>query len=173
MVVLPDILAPGLRIVFCGSAAGYASARRGAYYAGPGNRFWETLHAVGLTPRRLEPSEFRLVARFGLGLTDLAKKESGADRNLSSTAYDADGLRRKIECHRPRLLAFNGKAPAEAYLRRAVRYGAQPEVIGDTSIFVLPSTSGAARAFWDVGQWHTLAALACHGPDAAGPFMHA
>ena len=62
--VLPDVLGPGLRIVFCGSAAGAVSARVGAYYAGPGNRFWPTLHRVGLTPRLLAPAEFRTVLRL-------------------------------------------------------------------------------------------------------------
>ena len=62
--VLPDVLAPGLHVVFCGSAAGAVSARVGAYYAGPGNRSWPTLHRVGLTPRLLAPTEFRIVLRW-------------------------------------------------------------------------------------------------------------
>ena len=53
--VLPDLLRPGLRIVFCGTAAGNVSAARGAYYAHPQNRFWSALYAFGLTPRQLEP----------------------------------------------------------------------------------------------------------------------
>jgi hypothetical protein len=69
--VLPDVLGPGLRVVFCGTAVGSASAKRGAYYAGPGNKFWPTLHAIGLTPRRLMPEEFRSVLDYGIGLTDL------------------------------------------------------------------------------------------------------
>jgi len=62
--VLPDMLRPGLRLVICGSAAGAVSATHGAYYAGPGNRFWRTLFEVGLTPRRLEPHEFRDLPRI-------------------------------------------------------------------------------------------------------------
>jgi TDG/mug DNA glycosylase family protein len=57
--LLDDLLRPGLRIVICGTAAGERSAKLGAYYAGPGNKFWRTLHKVGLTPRALIPAEFR------------------------------------------------------------------------------------------------------------------
>ncbi len=77
MNVLPDVLAPGLRIVFCGTAVGSASARRRAYYAGPGNSFWPTLFTVGLTPRQLRPEEYATVIEYGLGLTDLAKSIAG------------------------------------------------------------------------------------------------
>jgi double-stranded uracil-DNA glycosylase len=80
--VLPDLLQPNLRIVFCGTAAGTMSARRGHYYAHPQNKFWPILHAIGLTPRRLDPSEFRLLAEWGIGLTDIAKHVSGMDWQL-------------------------------------------------------------------------------------------
>ena len=65
--VLPDVLEPGLRIVFCGTAAGHVSARRGAYYAHPQNRFWPALHAIGLTPRRLEPEDYPESPAMGPG----------------------------------------------------------------------------------------------------------
>src|ERR1700727_2633952 len=71
--ILPDILAPGLNLVVCGSAAGTRSAELGAYYAGPGNQFWGMLHRVGLTPRVLKPAEFREVIAYAIGLTDIAK----------------------------------------------------------------------------------------------------
>nr|HQT26871.1 mismatch-specific DNA-glycosylase [Burkholderiales bacterium] len=58
MSVLPDVLAPDLAVVFCGSAVGAASARRRAYYAGPGNAFWPTLARVGFTPCQLTPDEY-------------------------------------------------------------------------------------------------------------------
>jgi TDG/mug DNA glycosylase family protein len=93
--VLPDVLGPGLKVVFCGSAVGSASARVGAYYAGPGNKFWPTLQRIGLTPRRLAPAEFRSVVAFGIGLTDLCKSLSGADRALTASADDVAGLAAK------------------------------------------------------------------------------
>ena len=156
--VLPDVLGPGLRIVFCGSAAGAASARAGAYYAGPGNRFWPTLHRVGLTPRLVAPAEFRTVQQYGIGLTDLCKTESGADSGLSAKADDAAALSAKIACHRPAVLAFNGKRAARVFLGAAsIDYGEQTQRIGETAIHVLPSTSGAARRWWDEAFWRRVA----------------
>ena len=71
--VLPDLLAPGLVTIFCGSAVGAASARRGYPYAGPGNKFWPMLAETGFTPRRLAPEEYRDLLDFGIGLTDINK----------------------------------------------------------------------------------------------------
>lgn len=158
--VLPDVLAPGLTVVFCGSAPGTYSARAGAYYAKPGNAFWPTLHRVGLTPRLLRPQEFAEVLRFGIGLTDLGKHAFGADHELPPGAYDAARLRHTILYWRPRLLAFAAKAPARAFLGRAVTTGRQPETIGETEIWVLTSPSGRARRFWDEAAWQALAARA-------------
>ncbi|MEE8445045.1 MAG: mismatch-specific DNA-glycosylase [Alphaproteobacteria bacterium] len=155
--VLPDVLGRDLHVVFCGSAAGKASARAGAYYAGPGNLFWPTLHRVGLTAERLEPREFRTVARYGIGLTDMAKAESGGDHELSPAADDPAALRRKIARHRPKMLSFVGKRAARVFLGRPVEYGIQSETIGATLIFLLPSPSGRARRFWDESWWFDLA----------------
>ena len=166
--ILPDVLGPGLRIIFCGSAAGSASARAGAYYAGPGNRFWPTLLRVGLTPRLLAPAEFRIVRRYGIGLTDLCKTESGSDATLSGRADDAAALTAKIAHHRPAVLAFNGKRAARAYLAaESLDYGEQPRRIGETAIHVLPSTSGAARRWWDERFWRALAEAVGHGAPRA------
>ncbi len=154
---LPDVLAAGLNVVFCGSAAGARSAAVGAYYAGRGNKFWRTLHEIGLTPRPLDPHEFRILPSYGIGLTDIAKTYSGADKGLRGHHFDAAGLRRKIETFAPRAFAFNGKRSARAFYGATVAYGRQPERIGGTSLFVLPSTSGAASGFWDVRYWQQLA----------------
>ena len=155
------MLGPGLRIVFCGSAAGAASARAGAYYAGPGNRFWPTLHRVGLTPRLLAPAEFRTVRRYGIGLTDLCKTESGADSGLPREADDAGALAAKIARYQPTVLAFNGKRAARVFLDAAtIDYGEQTRRIGETAIHVLPSTSGAARRWWDEAFWRRVAEAA-------------
>ncbi len=88
--VLPDLIKPGLRIVFCGTAAGTVSAARGAYYAHPQNRFWTALHAFGLTPRKLNPEEYNELPQWGLGLTDIAKHMSGMDRELPAGALGTD-----------------------------------------------------------------------------------
>ncbi|MGE0095496.1 MAG: mismatch-specific DNA-glycosylase [Alphaproteobacteria bacterium] len=155
--VLPDVLTSSLKIVFCGSAAGRVSALKGAYYAGPGNKFWPTLHAIGLTPRLLAPAEFPLAPSFGFGFTDMTKTASGADADLPSASDDPEAVRRKIARFKPRALAFVGKRPARVFFGHAVDYGVQAESIGATSIHVLPSPSGLARGAWDVRWWHALA----------------
>jgi double-stranded uracil-DNA glycosylase len=157
--VLPDVLAPGLSVVFCGTQAGAASARRSAYYAGPGNKFWSVLHAIGLTPRRLAPAEFREVLRYGIGLTDVAKHSSGPDSALRLANVDAAGLHARIAAHRPRVLAFNGKRAAQAILGFGpLDYGPQSRPVAEAAVFVLPSTSGAAAGFWSPEPWKEMAA---------------
>jgi len=157
-VVLEDLLAPGLRLVVCGSAAGAASARAGAYYAGPQNAFWRTMLDIGLTPRQLAPAEFRELTRFGIGLTDIVKDQSGSDRSLRPAAGDAELLRARISAAQPLVLCFNGKRAAQQFFScDRVAYGRARETIGVTRLFVAPSTSAAARAFWDVSLWHQLA----------------
>ncbi len=160
--VLPDMLRPGLRVVFCGTAAGTASARAGAYYAGPGNAFWATLHSTGLTPMRLSPTEFERLPGFGIGLTDICKVLHGSDREVGTGEFDVAGLEARIAEVEPVNLAFNGKNAACGALGRSVDYGLQPERIGGAAVWVLPSTSGAARRYWRVEPWWELA-RACAG----------
>lgn len=162
--VLPDVLGPGMRVVFCGTAPGATSARARAYYAGPGNRFWLTLHEVGLTPDLLAPAEFARLPEFGIGLTDISKTASGSDAEVGSRGFDRKRLAAAIAGAAPGHLAFNGKNAARAALGRAVVYGVQTETIGGASVWVLPSTSGAARGFWDIGPWRDLAAAALVRP---------
>ncbi len=160
--VLPDILPPGLRLVFCGTAAGTASAKARAYYAGPGNSFWATLHATRLTPELLAPAEFGRLPEFGIGLTDICKVRHGSDEEVGTVEFDVAGLERKIATAEPANLAFNGKNAARGALEQDVAYGPQPERIGGAALWVLPSTSGAARRFWKIEPWQELAE-ACHG----------
>jgi TDG/mug DNA glycosylase family protein len=154
--VLPDLLEPGLPLVFCGSAAGTASARAIAYYAGPGNVFWEALYEVGLTPELLVPEEFHRLPEFGIGLTDLCKVHHGSDAEIGAH-YDVDRLRAAIAEAEPARLAFNGKNAAQAVLEMGVAYGMQEETIGGAELWVLSSTSGRARRFWKIGPWRELA----------------
>jgi TDG/mug DNA glycosylase family protein len=156
--ILPDVLVPGLRLVFCGTAPSKASAAARAYYAKPGNRFWPTLHAAGFTPRRFHPSEYAGLLELGIGLTDLCKAHSGNDDELPAGALDAGALRAKIRRVRPGVVAFTSKNAAQAYLGRPVEYGWQPEREGPTRFFVLPSPSGQAARFWDERAWRALAA---------------
>lgn len=160
---LPDVLAPGLSVVFCGTAVGETSAARGAYYAGPGNAFWATLHAVGLTPRVLAPKEFTALPAYGVGLTDLAKHRAGNDDVLESCDFDVPAFVAKVRRFAPRAVAFNGKRAAAVFYRcrtRSVSCGCQRGRLGATDLWVLPSTSAAARSYWDIEPWQTLAAWA-------------
>jgi double-stranded uracil-DNA glycosylase len=160
--VLPDILRPGLTIVFCGTAAGTVSAARGAYYAHPQNKFWSALAAVGLTPRLVRPEEYGELPQWGLGLTDIAKHVSGMDRELPQGALGREAcaeLQEKIRAAGPKLLAFTSLTAGRRYLGRAAVFGEQPERIGATRVWLLPSPSPTAGWNWEKHKhwWRMLA----------------
>lgn len=163
--IIPDLLQPGLRLVFCGSALGAASAQARAYYAKPGNKFWPTLHEVGLTPRRFAPADYADLLKLGMGLTDINKTQSGNDDVLSAAHDDVAGLAAKIEQYQPGILAFTAKRPAQVFLRDSFglkappAYGLQAQRIGRTRLFVLPSTSGSGVRYWDIAPWRELKRL--------------
>ncbi len=158
--VLDDVLQTGLQVVFCGTAAGEKSALLRHPYACPGNKFWATIHQIGLTTAQLSPSDYRKFLDCGLGLTDIAKRASGADSALSSGDFDVPTLRDKLTEFSPRILAFNGKKAASVFYdvpTRKLLYGRQLYAIGETCVWVLPSTSGFACRYWDIEQWKALA----------------
>ena len=164
--VLPDLIKPGLKIVFCGTAAGTVSAKRGAYYAHPQNRFWSALHAIGLTPRQLRPEEYLELPQWGLGLTDIAKHVSGMDRELPAGALGVEAcaaLEAKIKAAEPRWLAFTSLAAGRRYRGRAAGFGEQPGRIGRTRVWLLPSPSPTAGWNWNGNKhwWQALADEAC------------
>jgi TDG/mug DNA glycosylase family protein len=161
-VVLDDLLKPGLQVVFCGIAAGTATARAKAYYAGPGDAFWRTLYAIGLTPVQLAPTEYARLLGFGVGLADIRKVRHGSDEEVGTGEFDVDGLRARISAAEPTFLAFNGKTAAQGALERPVELGPQEEQLGGASLWVLPSSSGAARRYWDIGPWEELGRI-CSG----------
>jgi TDG/mug DNA glycosylase family protein len=157
---VPDVLAPGLDLAFCGTAPSPASFKARAYYANPGNAFWATLHAVGLTPERLPPHRYRELLLWGLGLTDLNKTEYGSDHELSAHAMDARALRAKISRFRPAAIAFTSKNAASLALGvKAPPYGRQGELLEGAVVFVLASPSGRARSFWTIAPWKEAAAF--------------
>jgi TDG/mug DNA glycosylase family protein len=147
---LPDYLAPRLRVVFCGTAAGTTSASRGHYYAGPGNLFWTYLYQARITTEPLFPSTDHRVLEFGVGLTDLAKKvAASSDRDLRPH-YDVAGFVTKIERYEPSWVAFHGKEAAKIVSRvfghgGTVALGRQQWSVANARVFVLPSASGANR----------------------------
>ncbi|MDE2738423.1 MAG: mismatch-specific DNA-glycosylase [Rhodobacteraceae bacterium] len=154
--VLPDLLQPNLKLVFCGTAPSLRSADKQAYYAHPGNKFWQVIYDIRLTPIKLQPQQFRQVINFGLGLTDLVKYAKGSDADLLSTDYDTKSFHDKIMKYQPLVVAFTSKTGGKAYLRRSVDYGHQPETIGQTMVYVLPSTSGRASRYWNIKPWDEL-----------------
>jgi TDG/mug DNA glycosylase family protein len=159
------VLAPALRIVFCGTAAGTESARRRCYYAHPQNKFWRVLHEVGLTDRRLDCSEFALAPQFGVGLTDIAKTASGMDKELPVDALGRAAcaeMEAKIRACAPAILAFTSLTAGRRFLRRAAGFREQQETIGATRVWLLPSPSPAANWNWAANAtwWRALAAAA-------------
>ncbi len=145
---VPDVLAPGLDVVFCGINPGRRSAAAGAHFANPRNDFWRLLADAGFTPRRLDPSEQRTVVEFGLGLTNAARRTTKGVGELrrGDFAGAAERLERLAEELRPGIIAFVGKTAYEGVFRERPELGLQERLLGDTRLFVLPSTSPANAA---------------------------
>jgi TDG/mug DNA glycosylase family protein len=158
---LPDQLRQHLRLVFVGTAASRRSAEDGHYYAHPGNRFWSTIHEVGITSRRYQPREFRSLLQLGIGFTDFCKSDAGMDHQISPRAFDSPGFRTKMERYRPGAIAFTSKKAASLFYDRpttALAFGRQQSEDGFPEVFVLASPSGAASGHWTLQPWRELAA---------------
>jgi len=154
--VLPDVLADGLSVVFCGINPGLWSAATGHHFARPGNRFWPALHASGFTPRLLTPEEQWTLLDLGLGLTNVVPRASARAEELTPAELEAGGraLEAKVRRHRPAWLAVLGvTAYRAAFCDRSAQVGPQERAIGESRIWVLPNPSGL-NAHW------TRAALA-------------
>ena len=166
--MLEDLLRRHLDLVICGSAAGTRSAAGGLYYAGPGNKLWKTLAAVGLTDRQLDPAEYRRLLEHGIGLTDLVKDQAGSDSAISFGKAARMRLHAMVMLYQPRYVCFNGKRPAREFLRsKQVTFGVQSRRIGRSVVFVAPSTSAAAGASWDLAIWEDLARRVRRNSSAA------
>jgi len=158
--VLPERLKPGLKLVFCGTAAGRQSALKQAYYAHAQNKFWRTLHAIGLTPRLFLPEDYPELWALGIGLTDIAKFAYGMDHQLpkhSLGAEAAEALRGRIAKIAPRHLAFTSLNAGRAVMGKSAVAGRQGEKIGQTTVWILPSPSPLADNHWDIKPWRALA----------------
>ena len=160
MSILPDVLAPGLRLVFCGTAPSDVSAREGAYYANPANKFWPTLYQAGFIQEQLHPQQFRQVTQFSIGLTDLAKFAQGVDAVLKADDFDVAALQEKLLRYQPKMVAFTSKKAASVFFGTStgrIQYGLQSQQLGPTQFWVLTSPSGAAVRYWDISHWTALA----------------
>jgi double-stranded uracil-DNA glycosylase len=168
--VLPDLLAPDLKIVFCGTAPGHVSALQRAYYAHPHNKFWRILYETGLTPRQLAPEDYRELLDYGIGLTDIAKFDKGLDKDLKAHSLGHKALlslRERIESFQPNVLAFTSMTGGAKFFKERRACGLQPETLGRTRIWILPSTSGLACGSWDEKIWHKLARAAQKAAEQA------
>jgi double-stranded uracil-DNA glycosylase len=128
------------------------SAAARAPFANPRNDFWRLLHAAGFTPRLLEPSEYRRLLEFGVGLTNAAHRTTRGSGDLR--VADFEGARERLETIvaqlRPRAIAFVGKAAYPGVFRKRPEHGLQERMLDDTRLFVLPSTSPAnAAVSWE------------------------
>jgi len=158
--ILPEHLRPGLRLVFCGTAARRQSALQKAYYAHPQNKFWCTLEAVGLTPRRFAPEDYPALWELGIGLTDIAKFAYGMDHQLPRHSLGpraAASLRDRIAKIAPRHLAFTSLTAGRAVMGKSALAGEQAGKIGETRVWILPSPSPLAANHWDIAPWRALA----------------
>jgi TDG/mug DNA glycosylase family protein len=142
---LPDILAPGLDVVFVGINPSVYSAERGHYFARPSNRFWVCLHESGLTPERLTPADDARLVELGIGLTDIVKRATHDAAEVSAAEFAAgrEVLRGKLLDAAPAAVCFVGKVAYQHFARRRTfPFGRQPDGLGRSAVFVMPSTSG-------------------------------
>lgn len=147
---VPDVVAPGLQILFCGINPGLYSAFTGHHFARPGNRFWPALFASGFTERLLRPDEERELLRLGCGITNLVERASAAADELSREELVAGArmLEGKVSKHRPRIVGVLGiGAYRQAFGRPAAILGPQPESLAGASVWVLPNPSGLNAHF--------------------------
>ncbi|HCO5209319.1 TPA: G/U mismatch-specific DNA glycosylase [Escherichia fergusonii] len=146
--MVEDILAPGLRVVFCGINPGLSSAEKGFPFAHPANRFWKVIHQAGFTDRQLKPQEAQLLLDYRCGVTKLVDRPTVQANEVTKLELHAGGrkLIEKIEDYQPQALAILGKqAYEQGFSQRGTQWGKQMHTIGATQIWVLPNPSGLSR----------------------------
>jgi TDG/mug DNA glycosylase family protein len=147
---LPDILAEGLDVIFCGINPGLSAAAAGHHFVGRGNRFWRVIHRAGFTPQEILPENDRTILNHGCGLTTLVARPTARADQLSTAEFVAAAAEfdLKIARYAPRCVAFLGK-PAYSALsgRRDIAWGRQPTDRAGVPVWVLPNPSGRNLAF--------------------------
>ena len=145
---IPDVLAPGLRVLFCGINPGRVSAAAQAHFANPRNDFWRLLHAAGFTPRLLEPAEQFELLTYGIGVTNAAARTTpgSGDLRKADFAGAADRLARIARELNPAWIGFVGKEAYRGTFGERAELGAQERGLDEARLFVLPSTSPANAA---------------------------
>lgn len=145
-----DVIAPGLRALFCGINPSLYSAAVGHHFARPGNRFWKALHGSGFTDRLLSPFEDRELLRAELGVTNLVNRATATADELSPEELrtGAGRLERKVRRYWPAFVAVVGVgAYRTAFGRPKAGTGSQPEMLGHARLWVLPNPSGRTAAY--------------------------
>jgi double-stranded uracil-DNA glycosylase len=143
---VPDVLAAGLRAVFCGINPGRVSDAARAHFANPRNDFWRLLHAARFTPRLYEPVEQFEVLKDGVGITNAASRTTPGSGDLRSSDFDLARIERVAREFRPEWIAFVGKEAYRGLFGERPELGVQSRRLGPTRLFVLPSTSPANAA---------------------------
>jgi TDG/mug DNA glycosylase family protein len=142
---VPDVIAPNLRVLFCGINPGLYSGAVRHHFARPGNRFWPTLYAAGFTDRLLSPFEEERLLERGLGITNLVQRATGTADELAEAELVAGGRRlvRKLRRFRPGVVAFLGVgAYRTAFARKEAVVGPQADLLAGVRVWVLPNPSG-------------------------------
>ena len=142
---ISDVIAPDLRVLFCGINPGLYSGWTGHHFARPGNRFWPALYASGFTERLLSPGEKRELLKDGYGITNVIARTTASETDLNKDEYaiGARKLEAKLLRYRPAFLAVLGiGAYRLAFAKPKATLGRQEEKIGDTIVWVLPNPSG-------------------------------
>jgi TDG/mug DNA glycosylase family protein len=142
---VPDVIARGLGILFCGINPGLYSGAVGHHFARPGNRFWKALHRARITPRRLEPWEEADLLQYGCGVTNLVARVTAAASELSpqELVRGRRSLAGKAGWYKPRVVAILGiGAYRTGFGRSRASMGRQPRGIGASEVWVLPNPSG-------------------------------
>ena len=149
---IPDLVGPGLRVLFSGINPSLYSAATGHHFARPGNRFWPTLHGAGFTDRLLRPWEQHLLPALGLGITNVVARATARADELTPDELTAGGLvlADLVRRRQPRFLAVLGvTAYRAAFARPKARIGRQPatDTVGGVEVWVLPNPSGLNAHF--------------------------
>jgi TDG/mug DNA glycosylase family protein len=144
---LPDLVAPGLRVLFCGINPGLYTAAIGHHFGRPGNRFWKVIHLAGFTPEQLSPFEERRLLQLGVGITNVVPRATAAADELSGDELRLGFARVEALCceHRPRVVAFLGmQAYRSARRRPRAVMGPQPhaDALCGSDVWLLPNPSG-------------------------------
>ncbi|MGW7406517.1 G/U mismatch-specific DNA glycosylase [Streptomyces sp. NPDC054833] len=148
--LVPDVVAAGLQVLFCGINPGLMTAATGHHFARPGNRFWPVLHRSEFTPRLMKPAEQQELLSYGLGITNVVARATARAGELTPQEYVEGGrlLSAKVTRLRPTWLAVVGvTAYRAAFGDRGAQVGPQERTIGDTRVWVLPNPSGL-NAHW-------------------------